>query len=37
METLVDQSQFQGTCYKAANWVHVGNDRPGADGPAKQT
>jgi hypothetical protein len=24
METLVDQSQFQGTCYKAANWVHVG-------------
>ena len=24
METLVDQSQFKGTCYKAANWVHVG-------------
>ena len=24
METLVDQKQFKGTCYKAANWVHVG-------------
>lgn len=24
IETLVDQSQFKGTCYKAANWVHVG-------------
>ena len=24
METLVDQNQFNGTCYKAANWVHVG-------------
>ena len=24
METLVDQNRFQGTCYKAANWLHVG-------------
>jgi hypothetical protein len=24
METLVDTQRFQGTCYKAANWVHVG-------------
>ncbi len=24
METLVDQKRFTGTCYKAANWVHVG-------------
>jgi len=24
METLVDQSRFKGTCYKAANWVCVG-------------
>ena len=24
METLVDQKRFSGTCYKAANWVHVG-------------
>ena len=23
-ETLVDQRRFKGTCYKAANWVHVG-------------
>ena len=24
METLVAQDRFKGTCYKAANWVHVG-------------
>ncbi len=24
METLVDGSRFQGTCYRAANWIHVG-------------
>lgn len=24
METLVAQKRFKGTCYKAANWVHVG-------------
>lgn len=24
METLVDQKRYGGTCYKAANWVHVG-------------
>mgnify|MGYP006292332669 CR=1 FL=1 len=24
METLVDQHRFSGTCYKAANWIHVG-------------
>ena len=24
MESLVDQKRFKGTCYKAANWVHVG-------------
>lgn len=24
LETLVDQRRFKGTCYKAANWVHVG-------------
>lgn len=24
VETLVDQSRFRGTCYKAANWRHVG-------------
>ena len=25
METLVDKKRFKGTCYKAANWVHVGS------------
>lgn len=24
LETLVDQRRFEGTCYRAANWVHVG-------------
>ena len=24
METLVDRKRFKGTCYKAANWVHMG-------------
>lgn len=24
METLVERARFNGTCYKAANWVHVG-------------
>jgi len=36
LETFVDSSRFRGTCYRAANWIHVGettgrsrNDRPG--------
>lgn len=24
LETLVDAERFRGTCYRAANWVHVG-------------
>jgi len=24
LETLVDASRFRGTCYRAANWIHVG-------------
>lgn len=24
METLVDRQRFAGTCYKAANWIHIG-------------
>ena len=24
LETLVDKKRFKGTCYKAANWIHVG-------------
>jgi len=23
-ETFVEQNRFKGTCYKAANWIHVG-------------
>src|SRR5205807_8136367 len=24
LETLVDASRFRGTCYRAANWIYVG-------------
>jgi len=24
LETFVEQERFQGTCYRAANWIHVG-------------
>lgn len=27
VETLVDTSRYQGTCYQAANWHHVGSTR----------
>lgn len=27
METFVETSRFAGTCYKAANWVHVGTTK----------
>ena len=38
METLVDQNQFKGTCYKAANWIYVGQTTGrGRIGPSKQT
>ena len=26
METLVDRNRFKGTCYKAANWIHMGKN-----------
>ena len=26
-ETFVDVSRYRGTCYKAANWIHVGESR----------
>jgi Druantia protein DruA len=39
LETFVDTTRFEGTCYRAANWIHVGqttgrsrNDRPGRPG-----
>jgi hypothetical protein len=25
LETLVDHSRFKGTCYRAANWIYLGN------------
>ena len=27
VETFVDSSRFLGTCYRAANWVHIGNTK----------
>jgi hypothetical protein len=24
LETFVQQDRFRGTCYRAANWIHVG-------------
>ena len=27
LETFVDQSRFKGTCYKAANWIEVGQTK----------
>ena len=27
METFVEKDRFQGTCYRAANWIHVGQTK----------
>jgi hypothetical protein len=27
LETFVDQQRFAGTCYRAANWIHLGQTR----------
>jgi hypothetical protein len=27
LETFVEKNRFKGTCYKAANWIHVGETR----------
>lgn len=35
VETFVDPSRFSGTCYKAANWAHVGETAGRRDGVAK--
>lgn len=35
VETFVDPSRFAGTCYKAANWTHVGQTAGRRDGRAK--
>jgi hypothetical protein len=29
LETLVDSERFRGTCYRAANWIHLGNTTGG--------
>lgn len=34
-ETFVDPSRFEGTCYKAANWIKVGETAGRRDGIAK--
>jgi len=36
VETFVDPSRFAGTCYKAANWVCVGDSAGRRDGIAKK-
>ena len=30
LETLVDASRFKGTCYRAANWIYLGNTAGGS-------
>ena len=27
LETFVDRTRFAGTCYRVANWMHVGHTR----------
>ena len=35
LETFVDKERFQGTCYKAANWIYLGDTTTrGENGPA---
>ena len=35
LETFVDKERFQGTCYKAANWIYLGDTTArGENGPA---
>jgi hypothetical protein len=36
VETFVDPNRFSGTCYKAANWIYVGNSAGRRDNIAKQ-
>ena len=36
VETFVDPSRFEGTCYKAANWTYVGDTAGRRDGVAKK-
>jgi hypothetical protein len=27
LETFVERERFRGTCYRAANWIHVGETK----------
>jgi hypothetical protein len=36
VETFVDPSRFEGTCYKAANWTYIGDTAGRRDGIAKK-
>ena len=37
VETFVDPQRFAGTCYRAANWIYLGQTRGrGRQGPAGQ-
>lgn len=36
VETFVDPSRFSGTCYKAANWIYIGDTAGRRDGQAKK-
>jgi hypothetical protein len=36
VETFVDPNRFAGTCYKAANWIYVGDTAGRRDGRAKK-
>ncbi len=36
VETFVDPTRFAGTCYKAANWIYVGDSAGRRDGRAKK-
>jgi hypothetical protein len=35
LETFVDPTRFEGACYRAANWLHVGKTAGRRDGIAK--
>jgi hypothetical protein len=37
LETFVEQDRFQGTCYKAANWVYVGQTQGRSRNDTKRT
>ena len=37
LETFVDPQRFRGTCYRAANWIYLGDTTGrGKDAPTKQ-